>query len=43
MRDEKRIHRADRIVRTHQIVFLVPQEIAQIDGAKLTERDHAPD
>ena len=43
MRHKEHVHRPDGIVRAHQLVFLVPQQIAEIDRAELTEGDHAAD
>ena len=39
MRGEVHVHRADLVVRAHQVVFLVPGEIAEVDDAELAERD----
>ena len=41
VRHHVEIDRADRIGRAHQLVFVVPQQIAEIDRAELAEREQA--
>ncbi len=43
MRHEVEIDGPDRIVRAHQIAFVVPQQIAEIDRLELAERHDAAD
>ena len=43
MRCEIQVNRAHEIVRAHEVVFLVPQQVAKIDRPELPERDHAAD
>ena len=43
MRHDEEIDGADRIVRTHQLEFLVPGQIAEMRDPKAAERDDAAD
>src|SRR5215831_16091794 len=43
MRDDEEIHRADRVLRAHQLELFVPREVAEMRRAELAERDDAAD
>ena len=43
MGHHEKINRADRIVRAHQIEFLVARQVAQMQNAELAKRDEDPD
>src|SRR5215472_13553739 len=43
MGDDEQIDRSDRIVRAHQLEFLVPGEVAEMRDAELAKRHDAAD
>src|SRR5262249_60929161 len=43
MRDHEQVDGSDRIVRAHQLEFLVPGEVAEMRDAELAERHDAAD
>ena len=43
MRNQIQIDRPERVVRAHQLELLVPEQIAEVDRAELSEGNHAAD
>src|SRR5258705_3773982 len=43
MQAQKHVNRADAVIRTHQLEFLVLRQIPQMNRAKLSECDIGPD
>src|SRR5712691_6695408 len=43
MQTQKHINSAEAVIRTHQLEFLVPRQIAQVNRAKVSEPQVGPD